>query len=203
MRRLALDPEAAHQLGRRGQAIAQERLSQERLSAVVRQRLGRWCRQQTQPRKPLLQSPLPRTEAGCTGLRRRQQGQHCRLIQAVTGVFQQALPTGSIGVPHQSCCRPGPAPAPPPRALPGRRRRRSGLLPLRSSVIASAGSGLSSTRRLRQVSGLSIHPPGCACNNPPPAPVDSSHGGHHRACAQARNCGRDRPGGSNAARQPP
>ena len=42
MRRLALDPEAAHQLGRRGQAIAQERLSQERLSAVVRQRLGRW-----------------------------------------------------------------------------------------------------------------------------------------------------------------
>ena len=42
MRRLALDPEAAHQLGQRGQAIAQERLSQERLSAVVRQRLGRW-----------------------------------------------------------------------------------------------------------------------------------------------------------------
>ena len=42
MRRLALDPEAAHQLGLRGQAIAQERLSQERLSAVVRQRLGRW-----------------------------------------------------------------------------------------------------------------------------------------------------------------
>ena len=42
MRRLALDPEAAHQLGRRGQAIARERLSQERLSAVVRQRLGRW-----------------------------------------------------------------------------------------------------------------------------------------------------------------
>ena len=42
MRRLALDPEAAHQLGRRGQAIAQERLSRERLSAVVRQRLGRW-----------------------------------------------------------------------------------------------------------------------------------------------------------------
>ena len=42
MRRLALDPEAAHQLGLRGQDIAQERLSQERLSAVVRQRLGRW-----------------------------------------------------------------------------------------------------------------------------------------------------------------
>ena len=41
MRRLALDPAAAQRLGLSGQAIAQERLSQERLSAVVRQRLGR------------------------------------------------------------------------------------------------------------------------------------------------------------------
>jgi len=42
MRRLASDPEAARQLGVRGQAIARERLSSARLSAVVRQRLGRW-----------------------------------------------------------------------------------------------------------------------------------------------------------------
>ena len=41
MRRLATDPVAAEQLGWRGQAIARERLSPERLSAVVRQRLGR------------------------------------------------------------------------------------------------------------------------------------------------------------------
>ena len=42
MRQLALNPHYASQLGLRGQAIAQERLSSERLSAVVRQRLGRW-----------------------------------------------------------------------------------------------------------------------------------------------------------------
>ena len=41
MRRLATDPVAAAQLGLRGQATAQERLSPDRLSAVVRQRLGR------------------------------------------------------------------------------------------------------------------------------------------------------------------
>ena len=41
MRRLATDPVAAVQLGLRGQAMAQERLSPNRLSTVVRQRLGR------------------------------------------------------------------------------------------------------------------------------------------------------------------
>ena len=42
MQRLANDPEGARQLGLRGQAISRERLSSARLSAVVRQRLGRW-----------------------------------------------------------------------------------------------------------------------------------------------------------------
>ena len=41
MRRLALDPVAAQRLGARGQASVRERLSSERLSAIVRQRLGR------------------------------------------------------------------------------------------------------------------------------------------------------------------
>ncbi|WP_413404383.1 glycosyltransferase [Synechococcus sp. MIT S9510] len=42
MRRLAMNSEYAVQLGLRGQKVAQERLSSKRLSAVVRQRLGRW-----------------------------------------------------------------------------------------------------------------------------------------------------------------
>lgn len=50
MQKLAFDPVAAQQLGTRGQTIARERLSTERLSAVVRQRLGRWW---------LPQDPIP------------------------------------------------------------------------------------------------------------------------------------------------
>ena len=42
MRQLALDPLAAHHLGVRGQLVLRERLSPERLGAIVRQRLGRW-----------------------------------------------------------------------------------------------------------------------------------------------------------------
>ena len=42
MAQLANDPEEARRLGRRGQAAVRERLSSSRLSAVVRQRLGRW-----------------------------------------------------------------------------------------------------------------------------------------------------------------
>ena len=42
MQQLAHDPEAARQLGQRGRAAVRERLSASRLSAVVRQRLGRW-----------------------------------------------------------------------------------------------------------------------------------------------------------------
>ena len=42
MRRLALNPHYAAQLGSRGQKVAEERLSSQRLSAVVRQRLGHW-----------------------------------------------------------------------------------------------------------------------------------------------------------------
>jgi glycosyltransferase involved in cell wall biosynthesis len=42
MRQLAEDPSAAAALGRRGQQRVRERLSQERLSGIVRQRLGRW-----------------------------------------------------------------------------------------------------------------------------------------------------------------
>jgi len=42
MRQLANDPDAAAALGRRGQQRVRERLNQERLSGIVRQRLGRW-----------------------------------------------------------------------------------------------------------------------------------------------------------------
>ena len=42
MRRLAENPEHAHQLGEAGCRIAHERLSSHRLAAIVRQRLGRW-----------------------------------------------------------------------------------------------------------------------------------------------------------------
>jgi len=42
MRQLAENPSAAAALGRRGQHRVRERLSQERLSGIVRQRLGRW-----------------------------------------------------------------------------------------------------------------------------------------------------------------
>jgi len=42
MRQLVSDPARAQQLGLQGQAAAKERLSSNRLSAVVRQRLGRW-----------------------------------------------------------------------------------------------------------------------------------------------------------------
>ena len=48
MHRLAQNPAEAVQLGLRGQAIAKERLSSERLSAIVRQRLGRWWLPQDQ-----------------------------------------------------------------------------------------------------------------------------------------------------------
>lgn len=48
MHRLAQNPTEAVQLGLRGQAIASERLSSERLSAIVRQRLGRWWLPQDQ-----------------------------------------------------------------------------------------------------------------------------------------------------------
>jgi glycosyltransferase involved in cell wall biosynthesis len=42
MRRLAADPGAARRLGAHGRAVLKERLSPERLSGIVRQRLGRW-----------------------------------------------------------------------------------------------------------------------------------------------------------------
>ena len=42
MRRLARDPAAAIQLGKHGRTVVRERLSAERLSGIVRQRLGRW-----------------------------------------------------------------------------------------------------------------------------------------------------------------
>lgn len=42
MRRLALNPEHAEQLGDAGWRLARERLSSERLAAIVKQRLGRW-----------------------------------------------------------------------------------------------------------------------------------------------------------------
>ena len=42
MRRLAMNPDQARQLGEAGCRIARERLSPERLGAIVRQRLGRW-----------------------------------------------------------------------------------------------------------------------------------------------------------------
>ena len=60
MRRLALNPEAADQLGRRGQAIAQERLSRERLGAVVRQRLGRWWLPSDPTPQASAATPVPR-----------------------------------------------------------------------------------------------------------------------------------------------
>ena len=61
MRRLATDPVAAAQLGLRGQATAQERLSPDRLSAVVRQRLGR-CWLPPDPAAPTAApTPAPRS----------------------------------------------------------------------------------------------------------------------------------------------
>ena len=61
MRRLATDPVAAAQLGLRGQAMAQERLSPDRLSAVVRQRLGR-CWLPPDPAAPTAApTPAPRS----------------------------------------------------------------------------------------------------------------------------------------------
>ena len=61
MRRLATDPVAAAQLGLRGQAMAQERLSSDRLSAVVRQRLGR-CWLPPDPAAPTAApTPAPRS----------------------------------------------------------------------------------------------------------------------------------------------
>ena len=42
MRRLAMNPDHARQLGEAGCRIAQERLSPHRLGAIVKQRLGRW-----------------------------------------------------------------------------------------------------------------------------------------------------------------
>jgi glycosyltransferase involved in cell wall biosynthesis len=60
MRRLALDPEAARQLGERGQAIVGERLSSKRLSAVVRQRLGRWWLPQDSTAADAAAMPAPR-----------------------------------------------------------------------------------------------------------------------------------------------
>ena len=63
MRRLALDPAAAQQLGLRGQAIAKERLSRERLSAVVRQRRG------ASAPGPLLAAARPRSSRRCCSAR--------------------------------------------------------------------------------------------------------------------------------------
>ena len=61
MRRLATDPVSAAQLGLRGQATAQERLSPDRLSAVVRQRLGR-CWLPPDPAAPTAApTPAPRS----------------------------------------------------------------------------------------------------------------------------------------------
>lgn len=60
MRRLATDPVAAVQVGRRGQAIARERLSPDRLSAVVRQRLGRCWLPPTPAPSTAAPAPAPR-----------------------------------------------------------------------------------------------------------------------------------------------
>ena len=60
MRRLATDAVAAERLGRRGQAIARERLSPDRLSAVVRQRLGRCWLPPTPAPATAAPEPAPR-----------------------------------------------------------------------------------------------------------------------------------------------